>query len=79
MLFGGVHASCYGRRASNRFLFYLFGCDFSELLEIEQTIPTCDETMNWNKPAADLLREHVYETETLSDSDENSEIVCEHT
>lgn len=28
----------------------LFGCDFSELTELEQNNPTCEEHIDWNKP-----------------------------
>ena len=48
----------------------LFGCDFSDLVEIEQSIPTCDESMDWDKPASELLSEN----ETLTDeSDDESD------
>ena len=50
----------------------LFGCDFSDLVEIEQSIPTCDESMDWDKPASELLSEN----ETLTDeSDETDQTV----
>ena len=49
----------------------LFGCEFSELVEIEREIPTCDETMDWDRPVSELLQEHVHETETVSDNSDD--------
>ena len=59
----------------------LFGCEFSELGEIERNIPTCDEDMDWDKPVSELLKEHVHEQETVSDNSddetvESAEPVC---
>ena len=59
----------------------LFGCEFSELVEIENNIPTCDEAMDWDKPVSELLKEHVHEQETVSDNSddetvESAEPVC---
>ena len=42
----------------------LFGCDFSERVELRQAIPTCVENMDWDKPASELLKELVHDTET---------------
>ena len=49
----------------------LFGYDFSDLVEIEQSIPTCDESMDWDKPASELLSEN--ETVTDESDDESDE------
>ena len=59
----------------------LFGCEFSELVEIERNIPTCDEAIDWDKPVSELLKEHVHEQETVSDNSddetvESAEPVC---
>ena len=36
----------------------LFGCEFSELAELEKNIPTCDTNqINWDLPATELLNE----------------------
>ena len=35
----------------------LFGCDFAELIELKQAIPTCDEHFDWNKPTQEILSE----------------------
>ena len=53
----------------------LFGCDFSELVELEQAIPTCDKNIkDWDKPASELLKEFGNDTETVSDySDDENE------
>ena len=49
----------------------LFGCEFSELVEIEHSIPTCDEEMTWDRPANELLKE---QSEVVSDhSDDKNE------
>jgi hypothetical protein len=37
----------------------IFGCDFSELVEIDSLVTTyeCETKINWDKPAEELLHE----------------------
>ncbi|XP_062566571.1 tigger transposable element-derived protein 4-like [Saccostrea cucullata] len=56
----------------------LFGCEFNELKEIDETLATCDNAeIDWTKPAHDLLSDINEQGETDDESEEEDMILSQ--
>jgi hypothetical protein len=47
----------------------LFGCEFKDLVEIDQSVQTCEE-VNWDLPASQLITQNIHNSDTDSDVEE---------
>lgn len=56
----------------------LFGCEFHELVNLDNGVNTCDESeKNWDLPASELLKGNEIDSESDSESEaENEKNVC---
>jgi len=54
----------------------LFGCSLQELIDIEQSVKTCDERQfDWNKNATELVLDFQNESSVRDDDREENDVV----